>query len=223
MRTIEGARALALALEAVGAHLESPVVTVLTSMEEPLGRAAGNALEVEEAIRTLRGDGPGDLEILTHRLVGEMLRLARLVETVAEGAERSRLALSSGRAMERFERIAAAQGGRLDRGIERYGLPGARFVRFLESPFDGYVSSIDARAVGEIVRGMGGGRYRPGDRIDPSVGLRFLKKRGERVSRGEHLVEIHAAGEEDAERAARSLVEAYSSAQEPPPQAPLFL
>jgi pyrimidine-nucleoside phosphorylase len=205
MRTLSEARGLADALEAAGAAMKTPVKTVITAMDEPLGFAVGNALEVEEAIDVLEGDGPSDTTFLTLLLAGRMLQLGRIVEDVVEGAALAQEAIKSGRALERFTSIVAAQGGRLDMEAAAYGLPRAPCVRTLEAPTDGYVADVDARVVGEAVREMGGGRFRIEDSIDPAAGVVLHVKRGDRVSAGDPLLEIHAAGEDAARIAGRAL------------------
>ncbi len=223
MRSLSEARALASALEGVGAAMGVPVRTVITSMDEPLGTAVGNALEVEEAIHILEGAGPVDTTMLTLRFAGEMLYLAKLVPSVEEGERAARHAVESGRAMRRFERIIAAQGGRLDARARRYGLPAAKIIRPHESPAAGFVSGIDARTVGETVREMGGGRLAKGDAIDPSAGVVFHKRRGDEIAEGELLLDIHAPSEEIARIAARRLAEAIHISREPAERVSLFL
>ena len=223
MQTLAGARELASALEAAGRSIGVPVRTVITSMDEPLGAAVGNALEVEEAIHILAGAGPADAVMLTLRLVSEMLLLANLVPDLEAGETLARRAIESGRAMERFERIVAAQGGRIDTNAKRYGLPGAKTIRPVESAASGFISGIDARIVGETVREMGGGRFIPGDAIDPSVGVVFHRKRGDEITRGEPLLDLHTSTEEAARIASRRLADAIRISPEPAEQTPLFL
>ncbi|HEY5133512.1 MAG TPA: thymidine phosphorylase [Candidatus Krumholzibacteriaceae bacterium] len=223
MRTPREARELASALEATGAAMEIPVKTIITSMEEPLGLAVGNALEVEEAIRILEGHGPADAVALTRRLVAEMLLLGGLVEDLRRGEALARGAIESGRALERFARIVSAQGGRLEMTQAAYGLPRAGTVRPLAASSSGFVSRIDARIVGETVRELGGGRFRTDDAIDPRVGIVLGKKCGSEVAAGEVLLEIHAPGDEAADSAARTLAGAIDISREPVTRAPLVL
>lgn len=223
MRTLAEARELASALEGAGDAMGIPVKTVLTAMDEPLGLAVGNALEVEEAIRILEGRGPSDATELTLRLVAEMLLLAGLVSDAGAGAALAKGAVSSGRALERFERIVSAQGGRLASGSEARGLPRAKLMRPVLARSGGFVSRVDARIVGETVRELGGGRFRTDDVIDPAAGVILRKKRGDEVVRGEPLLEVYASNEERALSAARSLEEAVSISAGPVSRAPLFL
>jgi len=223
MRTPRLGRELASALEATGAAMEIPVKTILTSMEEPLGLAVGNALEVEEAIRILEGHGPADAVALTNRLVAEMLLLGGLAGDLRRGEALARGAIESGRALERFARIVSAQGGRLEMTQSAHGLPRAGVVRPLAASSSGFVSRIDARIVGETVRELGGGRFRTGDAIDPRVGVVLAKKCGDVVAAGEVILEIHASGDEAADSAARTLAGAIEISREPVTRAPLVL
>ena len=223
MRTRAAAGELASALEEAGGAMGVPVKTVVTAMDEPLGIAVGNALEVEEAIRILEGRGPFDTTALTLRLTAEMLLMAGLVSDIGDGETLARRAVSSGRALERFERIVSAQGGRLASESAAYGLPRAKTVRPFAVPSGGFVSRIDARIVGEVVRGLGGGRFRKDETIDPSAGIVLLKKRGDEAAPGEPLLEIHAASDEAARAAAHRLEEAVGISAGPVPRAPLFL
>ncbi|HVO76369.1 MAG TPA: thymidine phosphorylase [Candidatus Bathyarchaeia archaeon] len=223
MHTLGEARELAAALEAVGAAMGIPVKTILSSMDEPLGLAVGNALEVEEAIGILEGRGPADATALTLRLVAEMLLLARLVPDLTGGEALARRAVESGRALERFERIVSAQGGRLAAKGPAYGLPRAPVVLPLAAVSSGFVSRIEARIVGETVREMGGGRFRADDVVDHAVGIVLHRKSGDEVAVGETLLDIHAADEGTARAAAAKLGPAVSIARGRVPPAPLII
>jgi pyrimidine-nucleoside phosphorylase len=223
MRTLAEARELASALEGAGGAMDIPVKTIVTAMDQPLGLAIGNALEVEEAIRFLEGGGPSDVAELTLRLAAEMLLLAGLVPDIDTGETLAKDAVSSGRALERFGRIVSAQGGRLASESAAHGLPRAKLVRPFLAQSGGFVSRLDARIIGEAVRELGGGRFRTDDVIDPAAGIVLLKKRGDEVVRGEPILEVHASSEERALAAARNLEEAVRIAAGPIPRAPLFL
>ncbi|MCK4236801.1 MAG: thymidine phosphorylase, partial [Candidatus Krumholzibacteria bacterium] len=222
MREPQDAAELASSLESVGQEMGVRVKTVVSAMDEPLGMAVGNALEVNEAIDVLQGNGPPDCVELTHRLVAEMLVLGGIVKGIDEGRARSCEVLESGRALERFMKVICAQGGRLDLGSGGYGLPKAPVKSYLQAASDGYVSGIDSRIVGETVSGMGGGRTRAGQEIDPCVGVVFLKRKGERVKAGEAICEIHSSSESGAEKAAHRLVDTVVISEEPPRPSPLF-
>jgi len=223
MRGRDDARALASLLGVVGDEMGVPVRTVLTAMDDPLGRAVGNALEVEEAILTLQGCGPRDCEELTVRLVAEMLVLGGLARDIDAGTARARDALASGDAFERFARIIAAQGGRLALNADGFGLPRAPVVRTVDARERGYIAGIDARSVGEALGRMGGGRMRANDSIDPSVGFIFRRKRGDGVRPGQSLCEIHASDALSADDAEAALRRAITISREPVEPPRLFL
>jgi pyrimidine-nucleoside phosphorylase len=205
MRNVDEAHRLSSLLEGVGSIIGTPVKTVMTAMDDPLGWTVGNAREVEEAILTLQGHGPRDCEDLTVRLVAEMLVLGGCVRDVEAGAGYARDALTSGRACERFERIIAAQGGRLDMGSNGFGLPFAPINHPVISVSSGFIAGIDARTVGEALGRIGGGRRRAGDEIDPAAGFVFRKKRGDAISAGDVICDIHAPNEGVAEWAGEAL------------------
>jgi len=191
------ARAASLAemLEEVGRRLSFKVKTILSPMDQPLGKSVGNALEVAEAVESLMGEGSDDLMALTHRLVAEMLLLAGRVETLERGVSLSKEAIDSQRALERFVSIVEAQGGRIDLEKEGFGLPRADFIASFKAGKSGLIKGIDARGIGELLREMGGGRFRAGDQIDPAPGFVFERKVGERVAVNDVICEVHASDE----------------------------
>jgi pyrimidine-nucleoside phosphorylase len=207
IRRTDDALRLARALEEVGGEFGVRVSTVLTSMEQPLGHAVGNALEVAEAISTLQDHGPTDCIRLTHRLVSEMLLLGGIVGTRIEGKKRSIEALSSGRALDLFLKIIEAQGGVIDMKEPYFGLPKAPVVKKWLSPKSGHYDFMHPRLAGEVVRELGGGRLAVSDEIDPSVGLVIHKKKGEPVERGEPVFEVHAGSDIAAQRAVHRIEE----------------
>jgi pyrimidine-nucleoside phosphorylase len=223
METGAKARRLANALEETGAAMRANVKTLVTAMDEPLGAAVGNALEIEESIGILKGCGPSDATALTVRLVAEMLVVGGLAASTGEGENLARRAIDSGGALERFKRIINAQGGGLDLDAPRFGLPGARDVLVFESPRAGWLSRIDARTVGEVVRELGGGRLRAGDEVNPAVGVMLRRKTGDEISSGEPLIEIHAADAAAASEALRRLASAVEISPTPVPPPALFL
>jgi pyrimidine-nucleoside phosphorylase len=213
---------LAVALEAVGTSMGTAVKTILTSMDQPLGYAVGNALEVEEAIHVLEGSGPPDVTALTYRLVAEMLRLGGLSPDIPRGEVLARRAVESGRALDRFMSIIVAQGGKLDPDAVAFGLPRAKVASTLASRAGGFISRIDAGIVGETVREMGGGRFGKDDVIDRSVGVVLHRKCGDEVAEGDGLLEIHASREDAARKAARRLEDAIRISAGPVSPATLY-
>jgi len=191
MRTMEEARALASLLVSVSAEMGKRASALITSMEQPLGEMVGNSLEVMEAIDALKGKAPVELIELTLRLGAEMLLLAGKVKDVKEGVEVLRSKLQGGEALSKFRELIGWQGGD-PRVVDDYRLlPKANGRWEMRSPSDGFVSKLDAYQIGLAVRRLGGGRESLQQEIDPSVGIRCRKKIGERVRKGEILMEIY--------------------------------
>ena len=165
---------------------------LITDMEEPLGYAVGNALEVTEAIECLWGGGPRDLRELTIELAIEMLLLAGVDGDPVSARSRLEKLLDSGRALERFRKFVEAQGGEARVVDEPSLLPHAPRAETVVADRDGFVSGIDARALGELCVDMGGGRRMRGDEVDKAVGFLLRVKVGDRVSKGSPLAEVHS-------------------------------
>jgi pyrimidine-nucleoside phosphorylase len=177
--------ALARAMVDIGLDAGRDVEAIVTSMDQPLGSTVGNALEVEEAVDTLRGGGPADLRELCLVLGTRLLRLARGdVDAAAARAELDRV-LDSGAALEKFQQFVVAQGGD-GRVAEspRSVLPQPTLTRDVIAPMNGYIAAMDALTVGEAARASGAGRQRKGEPIDPAAGIRLLSKVGSEVTAG---------------------------------------
>jgi pyrimidine-nucleoside phosphorylase len=194
MRTPEQARALADSLLRVGRALGRTMAALITDMEQPLGRTAGNALEVREAVEVLRGGGPADVRSLTLALTARMCLLAG-VATDAAAAERDLAArLDDGRALAAFRDMVAAQGGDIRVADDPDAiLPAAAAMESLSAPADGWVAGVDAEIIGRVVLQLGAGRRRSDDVIDPAAGVDRLVQCGDRVRRGDTLMRLHAA------------------------------
>ncbi|MGZ6727975.1 MAG: thymidine phosphorylase [Gaiellaceae bacterium] len=219
MKSLEDARTLAEAMLDLGQRSGREVVCLLTDMDQPLGRAVGNALEIREAIATLRGEGPPDFVELVLAAVARLLAVSDLGIDETEARTRAEQAIADGTAFAAYERWIRAQGGDPDEGA----LPSAPVVRPLESPADGFVAALEAVRVGEAALHMGAGRQTKDDRIDHAVGIVCLRKRSDRVGAGKPLAEIHAQSEEAAQQAAEELLAAYELADEPPAERPVIL
>jgi pyrimidine-nucleoside phosphorylase len=219
MKTLESARELAEAMRELGVRAGREVVCELTDMDQPLGRAVGNALEIREAVATLRGEGPDDLVELVLGASGHLLALSDLGVDQAEGRRRAEEALANGAALELYERWVRAQGG----DPEVAALPAAPVVRAVPALGDGFVQEIAATAIGEVALRLGAGRVRKEDEIDHAVGVVCLAKRGDRVEAGSSLAEVHARSDEAAERALREVTAAYRLGPEQPEQRPIVL
>jgi thymidine phosphorylase len=211
MAKTRDAAALAESLVAVANGAGLPTTALLTDMNQPLALAAGNAVEVRNAVDFLTGDRrDGRLEEVTLSLAAEMLVTARLAGTPREAMEQARAALESGRAADVFGRMVALLGGPND-FVSRaaHYLPAAPVVREVPSPEKGFVGSIETRDLGLAVVALGGGRTRPEDAVDHAVGLTALQPIGAEMERGDPLALVHARDEAAAEAAVRAVQAAY--------------
>jgi len=195
-----------------------PVVALVTAMDRPLGRACGNALEVEEAIATLKGEGPPDLLEVTLALGAEMLVLAGVARDVDSARSDLRGALSSGKALAKFRKIVQRQGGDPSVLDDPSKLPQAKECEIHASTRSGFVSRVAPRSIGRGIIELGGGRKVMSDAIDPSVGFVITVKPGDRVEKGEPLASIYArdAAGIDAGRAVLAEAIAVADEAEPP-------
>jgi thymidine phosphorylase len=206
MREEADARRLAQTMVTLGGEQGVATSALLTRMDVPLGRAVGNAVEVGEAVATLRGEGQPDVVEVTLALAREMLRLAGIDEDPAA-------ALADGRALRAYRAMISAQGGDPDAP-----LPVAAHSRpALLAAEDGWLRALDARAVGEAAWRLGAGRARKEHQVDPAAGVLCLAKPGDRVQRGQPLVELRTNDESRFRRADAALAGAIEIGAEPPP------
>ncbi|HKT44204.1 MAG TPA: thymidine phosphorylase [Gaiellaceae bacterium] len=219
MKTVADAVVLAEAMIALGRHAGRDVVVELTDMDQPLGRAVGNALEVRESLATLRGEGPEDLTELVVESCAHLLELSDLGVDLAEGRRRAEAAIADGSAVGAYERWIRAQGGDPDESA----LPKAPYVREVFAPRGGFVSRLAALPVGVAALHLGAGRRTKDEDVDHAVGIVCRKKRGDVVEEGEALAEIHARDEASAEDAAAAVRDAYELGGDPPPPVPIVL
>jgi pyrimidine-nucleoside phosphorylase/thymidine phosphorylase len=191
MKRLPEATALARTLVGIGRGMGKEVVALVTDMDQPLGRAVGNALEVKEIVHLLQGGGPPDLRELTVLLGAEMLLLGEVAGTLAEARGLIEQAIADGRGFRKLCEIVEAQGGdpRVLGDPDR--LPRATRVVEVASPVTGVVEAIDAEAVGLAAMALGAGRSRVEDAVDPAAGLEVWKKVGDRVEAGESLAAMH--------------------------------
>jgi len=210
------ARALAETMVALGRHAGRRVAAVLTRMDQPLGRAVGNALEVREAVDTLKGEGPADF----HQLCLVVAGLMHVVAGNAGHAEHMHgellRAIASGQALEKLAAMVRAQGG--DPAVVEHPervLPAAPIVHPVTAPRGGWVAGIDARAVGEAAVLLGAGRRQKDEPVDPAVGVVLRAKAGDRVDAGVVLADVHARDEAAATAAASRVLAAYDLADDP--------
>jgi len=219
MKDLGSARELAEAMRELGLRAGREVVCELTDMDQPLGQAVGNALEIREAVATLKGEGPPDLHELVLGAAAHLLALSDLGVDGTEGRARAEEAIADGSALAAYERWIRAQGGDPDLAA----LPRAPITRVVPAPDKGYVQRIATTAIGEAALGLGAGRLRKEDDIDHAVGILCLAKRGDEVGVGGALAEVHARTEESAEAAAAEVTAAYHLGLERPEGLPIVL
>jgi pyrimidine-nucleoside phosphorylase len=218
METLEEAKALAKLMVAIGVRAGRKVVALITQMEQPLGSAVGNALEVAEAITTLQGKGPKDFQALVEVVAVEMLQVGTPQgKTLSAEAARQKVreAIASGAALAKFRTFVVAQGGDGALVDDPTRLPHARIKLEVPAPRAGMVHAVDSRAIGLAVVALGGGRQKKGDPIDYGVGVMVHAKVGDDVEAGTPLCTIHAASEEAAKGIMGQIVGAYTLGDEP--------
>jgi pyrimidine-nucleoside phosphorylase len=192
MKTLDDSRELAKAMVRVGNNVGRKTMAVISDMSQPLGFAIGNALEVKEAIDTLRGEGPEDLTELCLTLGSHMVVLAEKAESPAQAREMLEQAIKDGSALEAMKTFLSSQGGDASVVDDPSRLPQAKYVYELDAKEDGYVSEIVADAVGTAAMVLGAGRATKESEIDLAVGLMLRKKIGDTVSKGESLATIYS-------------------------------
>jgi pyrimidine-nucleoside phosphorylase len=220
MKTEQEAVELARIMIDLAQSLGKSAVAVISDMNQPLGRAVGNSLEVKEALDTLRGHGPRDFTSHCLTMATQMLLLAGQAKEESEARSRLEKLLLTGKALDRFRDLVTSQGGDTAPVDDPSLLPQAPIVRSVASPSKGYLSQVDAMVVGLTALDLGAGRKNKGDAVDHAVGIVLHKKIGDRVERGEDLYTIHAASEESANAAQARMLGAYAwqdEAVEAPP------
>lgn len=222
METEERALELAGTMVSIGRGLGRRVTAVLSDMNQPLGVAVGNALEVKEAIDTLQGRGPDDFTRHCLTLGSQMLLLAGRVKTDAKGQALLKEKIASGEGFAKLKQMVAAQGGDTAYLDDPSRLPRAQFVRKFTAPRSGYVSAIDAREVGLTAALLGSGRQKKGDSVDYAVGMVFQRKVGDYVKRDQPILTIHASSEEKLAAAERRLAAAILLSRSKPAPLPLI-
>lgn len=220
MRTDADAEMLAQTMLQIGRSLGRRVTAVLSDMSQPLGLAVGNALELREALDTLRGEGPTDFVAHCQTIATEMLLLAGRAACASEAARLLAQALASRKALRKFQELVSAQGGDVTVVQKPELLPSARLIEPLLAARTGYVSAIDAMEVGLTAALLGAGRSRKGETVDHAVGVVMHRKVGDAVTSGEAVLTIHANHEDHLTEARARLLAAVTIADEraePPP------
>ena len=210
MKTLDDSKALAQAMVSIGKLAGKKMAAIISDMAQPLGNAVGNILEVKEAIDTLRGNGPKDLEELVLTLGSYMVVAAEKADTLEEAREKLALSLQNGSAFETFKKFVVAQGGCEEEVLHPEKLPVAKYVEDVLCDEDGYVAKIQTEEIGRISLLLGGGRETKESAIDLTVGLVLNKKRGDKVQNGDVLATIHANDKEKLAQAKERLRMAYA-------------
>ena len=215
METESEAQALASLMVGIGKEMGRRVCAVISDMDQPLGNAVGNAIELREALDTLHDRGPADFRQHCLTIASQMLLTAGQAEHEAEAKAQLERLLQNGQALDKFRDWIAAQGGDLAYIDDPTQLPTARIVREVSASRSGYVSSLNARDVGLTAMLLGGGRAKKGDRIDHAVGVVLHAKIGDFVEEGQTLLTIHADDEAKLAGARQRLVSAFEWSEDP--------
>jgi pyrimidine-nucleoside phosphorylase len=207
----------------IGRSMGKNVVALITRMDEPLGRAVGNAVEVAESVECLRGEGPPELTDLSIELAAEMVVLAGITQRLQEARMLCRQAVAEGRALERFRGMVIAQGGSPDFIDDPTLLPAPARRVDLPSPSSGIVQRLAARPIGHATKLLGAGRARVDSSIDPAVGVILHKKVGDPVEESEPLCTLLVNDESRLGEVSKLITAAYEIADEPATAKPLIV
>ncbi|MEF9958500.1 MAG: pyrimidine-nucleoside phosphorylase [Niameybacter sp.] len=210
MKTLDDAKMLAQTMVRIGKAVGRDTIGIVTDMNQPLGNAIGNSLEVIEAIETLKGQGPEDLTLLTKTFAANMFLLAHRVETLAEGLALADELIASGKAMEKLAEWVASQGGDAQAVKDYSLLPSAPYEMEIVAKESGYVESIETELIGKAALVLGAGRENKESVIDLGVGLIMHKKIGDEVALGDSLATLYYSEASHTDAAMRYIYEAYS-------------
>jgi len=217
------ARRLAQMMVGIGRRLDKKVQALITDMNQPLGYAIGNALEVMEVSQTLQNVGPQDLTRLSLELAARMIFLGKVTPTLDEARELAQKKLLDGSAYKKLKDVIQAQGGN-PQVLDRFDLlPNATGAREISSPRGGYISAIDAEYIGQASSMIGAGRDRKEDAIDPAVGVILEVKVGQKIDAGSVLCRLYYTGDERVEEAAQLVEDAFRISATPPDERELIL
>ena len=222
MQTLDEARELAELMVDIGRLAGRKTVALLSDMNQPLGSAVGNTLEVIEAIELLRGRAPEDYREHCLHVAAHLLVMGKRVKDLNEGRVMAEKSIVDGSALEKFRVLVQAQGGDVSYvdGMSRFER--AKYVEVVNAPRSGFISQVHARIVGEASVALGAGRAKKGDPIDHAVGFLIHKKVGDKIEAGEPLFEIHANSEAKLAEARKAVLTAYGFSDEFVPPLPLF-
>ncbi|MBN1266845.1 MAG: thymidine phosphorylase [Anaerolineales bacterium] len=222
MQSVSEAEQLAAEMLSIARLAGRKAVALISDMNQPLGTAVGNALEVKEAIETLKGDGPQDFRDHCIEVAGHMLLLAGRTDSIDSARALVVDSLASGTALEKFRQLVKIQGGDVLVIDNPDLLPFAPIMREVPAPISGYVEQVHAREVGLAALELGAGREKKGDPVDPRVGILIHRKVGDAVQQGDLLFTVHAGSEESCDAAVERLLAAHRIVPEPVKRLPLF-
>jgi pyrimidine-nucleoside phosphorylase len=222
MKSIEEARELSILMVEIGHRAGIRMVALISDMNQPLGHAVGNALEVHEAILALHGGGPADFREHCLEVAGHMLVLADHVSDLDSAKRTIAERLADGSALAKFRQLVETQGGDAGMVDDPNLLPSAQYVETVAAPRAGYVEQIHPLEVGLTVMALGGGREKKGDPIDYAVGIEIQRKVGDHVEMGDPLFTVHANDLGKLESASARILAAHQFADDPVPALPLF-
>ena len=222
MHKIEERRILANAMVDIARRAGRTAVALISDMNQPLGFAVGNAIEVREAIDTLQGAGPEDFRAHCLEVTGHMLMLAKRAPDLARAKQLAIEALDSGAALRKFKDLVVAQGGDVSVVEDPTQLPRAKYIEAVSSPSTGWVAGVHAMEVGLTALDLGAGRERKGEQVDHAVGVVVHKKVGDPLREGEALFSIHANHEDRLQPAIERVMAAYQLSTEHVEPLPLF-
>ncbi|MDO4869417.1 MAG: pyrimidine-nucleoside phosphorylase [Bacillota bacterium] len=223
MKTVEEAEKLGRLMVDIGNDSGKKTMAVISDMEQPLGRAVGNSLEVSEAIDVLQGRGPADITELSVQLAGMMIYLSGLAGNIAEGVEKAAAALQSGRGLEKFRSFVEGQGGDPEITRSRELLPQAAHSMEVKAERDGFITTLDAMKIGLASQHTGAGRQRKEDQVDLSAGIVLHQKLGDSVSRGDVLCVLYGNDQTKLRLAAEEALAAFEIGDNAPEKRKLII
>lgn len=222
MQTLDEARELASLMVDIGRLAGRKTVALLSDMNQPLGATVGNALEVIEAIETLKGGGAPDYVEHCLHVAAHVLVIGQRAKDLAEGRAMAEKSIADGSALEKLRVLVAAQGGDASYVDDLSKFERAKFIEAVKASRSGFISEVHARRVGEAAVALGAGRAQKGDPIDHAVGFVLRKKVGDRVEAGEPLFEVHANDDAKLAEAREAALSAFQFSDESVPPLPLF-
>jgi pyrimidine-nucleoside phosphorylase len=222
MKNLDEANQLAELMVSIGKLSHRKVVALISDMNQPLGEAVGNALELQEAIDTLHGGGPADFREHCMVVASHLLVIGQKAASLEEARKAVEKALKDGSAWEKFRTLVKAQGGDVSYIDNPEKLPKSNLIEIIHSPASGYLAGIDAEVVGNVSVELGGGRAKKTDLVDFAVGIMIHHKVGDRLEKGQPLFTIHANDETKLAKARQDLLSAHSWSEKPVLELPLF-